>query len=227
MATFTTSSSELSTASTPTSPARIDLRFAAALLGPVLFLVGQALLPELPDSGRRAFDLMTAHRDQLMAARLFTAAGAFLLAFGAVHYVRAVPAGRGATLIRVGGTVFAVASFCNALSQAVAGYSTWTVTAPGFDESSGRYVVDHVEAGLVALPLQFWSIPAFALGGFLIAAALWRARVTPPWLPGLLAVGVVLAGALAGSGPVVALSQAPFTVALVLLGLLARNRDGA
>lgn len=198
----------------------------AAIVGPVLFLIGQALLPSLPMTMDGAYPLMVEHREQLMAARLLTAAGAFLLAFAAVHYARVVTAGRGARLLRVGAGVFGVASFCNALSQAVAGYATWTVTTPGFDEASARYVIEHIESGVVALPLGFWSIPAFALGALLMAAALWRSGSVPTWLPVLLAVGTVLAGALAGRGYVVGLTQAPVTAALIVMGVLAHRRDG-
>jgi hypothetical protein len=198
---------------------------AAAVVGPVLFLLGQALLPKLPEVMDRAYPLMVEHRDQLMAARLFTAAGAFLLAIAAVRYSRLVFTGRGVGLMGVGATLFGIGSFCNALSQAVAGYATWTVTSDGFDESSARYVIEHIESGAVALPLGFWSIPAFALGALLMAAALWRSGSAPTWLPVLLAVGTVLAAALAGQGPVVALTQAPVTAALVVMAVLAHHRD--
>jgi hypothetical protein len=197
----------------------------AAVTGPVLFLVGQALLPNLPMALDDAFPLMLDHRDQLMAARLFTAAGAFLLIFAAVLYARLVPSGRGARLMTIGAALFGVATFSNALSQAVAGYATWTVTVPGFDQPSARYVIEHVESGLVALPLGFWSIPAFALGCLLMAVAMFRSGTVPTWLPVLLAVGTVLAGVLAGRGPIVALTQAPATVALVVMAVLTHRAD--
>jgi hypothetical protein len=197
----------------------------AAVIGPVLFLVGQALLPNLPMALDDAFPLMLEHREQLMAARLFTAAGAFLLVFAAVLYTRLLPSGRGAKLMSIGAGLFGIATFSNALSQAVAGYATWTVTVPGFDQPSARYVIEHVESGLVALPLGFWSIPAFALGCILMAVAMWRSGSVPAWLPVLLAVGTVLAGALAGRGAIVALTQAPATVALIVMAVLAHRRD--
>jgi len=58
-----------------------------------------------------------------------------------------------------------------------------------------------------------------------MAVALWRSGSVPTWLPVLLAVGTVLAGALAGRGPIVALTQAPVTVALVVMAVLAHRRD--
>lgn len=199
---------------------------AAGVAGATLFLVGQALLPNLPMTLTEAFPLMVEHRDRLMAARLFTAAGAFLLAPAAVGFARLVPAGaRGSRLLRLGAGLFGVATFANALSQTVAGYSTYTVTAPGFDTGAGQAVVDRIGSGLVALPLGFWSIPVFAIGCLMMAAALFRSGRVPTWLPVLLAVGTVLAGVFAGRGPVVALTQAPATVALIAMALRVGRLD--
>lgn len=196
----------------------------SGIAGAVLFLVGQALLPNLPMTLTEAFPLMVEHRDRLMAARLFTAAGAFLLAPAAIGFARLVPKGaRGSQLMRLGAGFFGVATFANALSQTVAGYSTFTVTAPGFDTDAGQTVVDRIGSGLVALPLGFWSIPVFALGCLMMAVALFRSGRVPTWLPVLLAVGTVLAGVFAGRGPVVALTQAPATVALIAMALRVRD----
>lgn len=196
----------------------------AMLAGPVLFLVGQALMPTLPDSLDRAFPVMVEHREQLMAARLFTAAGAFLLVPAAVGYARLIPAGcRGARLLLVGAWAFGIATFSNALSQSVSGYATWVVSTPHVDASAGQYVVGNVESGLVAMPIGFWSIPGFVIGTLLIATALWRSRRGPSWVPVLIVLGAVLAAAFAGRGPIVALTQLPFTIALLALPLVVPN----
>ncbi len=210
-----------------TTPATLPSPLAVSgIAGAVLFLAGQALLPNLPMTITEAFPLMVEHRDRLMAARLLTAAGAFLLVPAAIGFARLAPKGaRGSRLLRFGAGVFGVATFANALSQAVAGYSTFTVTAPGFDTAAGQAVVDRIGSGLVALPLGFWSIPAFAIGCLMMAAALFRSGRVPTWLPVLLAVGTVLAGVFAGRGPVVALTQAPATVALVAMAVLVGRID--
>jgi len=191
-----------------------------AVAGALLFYVGQALLPSMPDDLDRAYAAMVEHRDRLMAARLATSAGAFLFVPAALGLARLIPQrGRGSRLLLAGAALFGIATFSNALSQAVAGYATWDATATGFDPTSGRTIVDTIESGIVALPLGFWSIPAFALGLLLMAAALIRSRWVPVWQPVLLAFGTVLAGALAGVGPLVVLTQAPFTVAFIALSL--------
>jgi hypothetical protein len=206
-----------------TLPSAIAL---SGVAGAVLFLVGQALLPNLPMTIEKAFPLMVEHRDRLMAARLFTAAGAFLLAPAAVGFARLLPTGsRGARLLRLGAGLFGVATFFNALSQTVAGYTTFTVTAPGFDAAAGRLAVDRIDEGLMALPLGFWSIPVFAIGCLLMAVALFRSRRVPTWLPVLLVVGTVLAGAFAGRGATVALTQAPATVALIAMAIRIQKLD--
>lgn len=190
----------------------------AAILAPILFLAGQALLPSLPNELAKAFPLFIEHRDQLMAARLLTAAGAFLLAPAALVYASA--AGLPATkTVVVGSTMFAIGTFFNALSQAVAGYATYAVTDPSVDPNAGRAVIDHLGQGVVGLPIGFWSIPMFAIGAIVMAIGLLRTRRTPIWMPVLLVIGPVLAGATAGLGPIVALTQLPVTVALIALAL--------
>lgn len=190
----------------------------AAILGPILFLIGQALLPSLPNDLAKAFPLFIEHRDQLMAARLLTAAGAFLLAPAALVYASA--AGRPATkTVLVGSTMFAIGTFFNALSQAVAGYATYAATDSSVDQDAGMAVFDQLGRGLVGLPIGFWSIPMFAIGAIVMAIGLLRTRRTPIWMPVLLIIGPVLAGATAGLGPIVALTQLPVTVALIALSL--------
>lgn len=198
----------------------------ATIVGALLFLIGQALLPSLPDDIGSAFTGMVRHRDRLMAARLLTSAGAFLLVAAAVGVaLRFRGAGRGGRLVLVSTTLFGVATFSNAVSQAVEGYVGWGATAPGADPATGRDLMDHLGTGLIGIPVGFWSIPAFALGGLLLAVGLWRTGRVPVWLPIALAGGVILAGAFAGRGYVVVLTQAPFTVAMVALGLTVWGRE--
>ena len=211
-----------------TAPLVLATLAACAVAGAVLFWIGQALFPVLPNDLEKAYPLMVEHRSVLMASRLLTAAGAFLLVPAAVGFSRLVPrAHRGGRLMFAATTIFGIATASNALSQAVSGYATWTVTAPGFDADSARTVIATIESGLVALPLGFWSIPAFALGAILMAVALWRSRLFPVWLPLLLGVGTVSAAAFAGQGLIVGLTQLPVTVALVLMGMRVLERSGA
>jgi hypothetical protein len=205
------------------------LAAAATHAGALLFLAGQALLPELPDDWDPAFAGMLAHRDQLMAARLLTAAGCFLLVVTGIAFADVLARrAHGSRTVRVGGTLFAVGAFFNALSQAVAGYATYAATTPGLDHAAGEAMLKRLTAGATGLPLDFWSIPVLALGALLVAVGLLVSRTPPAWLAALLIVGTVLAGALAGQGPVVALTQVPFTLALIILAVaFPRTADDA
>lgn len=197
-------------------PAVVTMVIAA----PLLFLAGQALLPVMPETLHGAYTVMLAHTNQSVIAQLLTAAGAFLLAPAAIVYCRNVPEGRGRRLLVGGAVAFGVATFFNALSQVVEAYTTQITTAPGIDRAVGEQVMGELDGGsLITLPLGFWSIPVFALAAIVMALGLLRSRRVPVWLPVLLIVGTVLAGALAGLGPIVALTQLPVTVALLVLGL--------
>lgn len=207
----------------PRVPTRHLVLGVSAVLAPLLFLAGQALLPALPEQAHRAFLAMLAHRDQLLAARLLTAAGAFLLVPAAVLYAHALPrGGRGRNVLVVGAAAFGIATFFNAVSQAVEGWTTYAVTAPGAHRGTGEAVVNSLGTGLVGAPIGFWSIPVFALGAVVMAVGLLMSRRISAWLPALLIIGTVLAAGLAGRGTIVGLTQLPFTVALILLGQQAR-----
>ncbi len=195
---------------------------ACALAAPVLFLIGQALLPSLPDTLPAAFDGMLTHRDQLIASRLFTTAGAFLFVPAAAVILHLVPAGtRGSRVLTVGSVLFGIGTFFNGLSQAVAGYATQAATSPEVTQEAGLAVMGQLGAGAVGLPIAFWSIPLFALGLLTMGVGLIRARAVPLWQPILLIVGTLLAAALAGMGPIVALTQAPFTAGFLALAITA------
>jgi hypothetical protein len=195
----------------------------ATVAGTVLFLAGQAALPVLPDTIEAAFPGMIAERDQLMASRLLTSAGCFLLVVTGIGFgtLLARRAGSSRTVL-AGAVLVTVGAFFNAVAQAVQGYATYAATGPGVAADSGREIVETVTAGAVGFPLSFVSVPVFALGCLVVVVAvgLFLSRSVPLWLPALLVVGTVMAGALAGRGPIVALTQAPVTVAFIALAMV-------
>lgn len=192
----------------------------ATALGATLFLAGQAALPVLPNAIKPAFDGMVAERDQLMASRLLTSAGCFLLVSTGIGIATLLARRAGSSrTVRTGGILLAVGAFFNAVAQAVQGYAAYAATGPGVAEESGRVIVEKITAGAVGFPLSFVSVPVFALGCLVVAIGLFMSRSVPVWLPSLLVVGTIMAGALAGRGPVVALTQAPATVALIALAI--------
>ena len=198
----------------------------AATIGALAFLAGQALLPELPNDLAPAFAGMVEHRDQLLAARLLTAAGCFLLVPAAVGYAGLVRRRDvGGTTLRVGATLLGIGAFSNAVSQVVQGYATHAATGATIDRTAGRAMVDHIASGAAAIPIGFWSIPAFALGCILVSVGLLRSRRVATWVPVVLIIGTVMAGAFAGQGPIVALTQAPATIALIVLAWFVAHTD--
>lgn len=199
------------------APARTRrLPTAVGIAGVLLFVIGQALFPALDRDPDLAFAQMLAARDQLIAARLCTVAGAFAL-LATVRPLGSLAPGRGRTVMVVGLTMYAAGTFLNGLSQAVNGYAAWATTAPGIDHAAAMPALLEIDAGVVGLPVAYWSIPLFGLGVLTVGVALLIAGSTPRWMPLLLLVGAVLAFATAGLGPIVALTQAPLAVALIAL----------
>ena len=200
----------------------------AAVAAPVLFLVGQALLPSLPDSLPAAFDAMLAQRDRVTAAQLVTAAGGFLFLPALAVVLWLVPPGTpGRSVLVTGAVLFGLGTFSNALSQVVEAYVMRAATAPGVPREAGLAVFGRLGEGAVGIPVGFWSIPAFALGLIVMASGLLRSRALPVWQPVLVITGTLLAAATAGIGPVVALTQAPLTAGLLAWSLTAARRGYA
>ncbi|PZU39348.1 MAG: hypothetical protein DI573_07325 [Microbacterium sp.] len=195
------------------TPSRI-LLLAAGIAAPILFVAGQALLPNLGRDPDEAFPLMLQYRDQLIVSRLLTTAGAYLLLPTLWLIARL-----GGKTTWVGAAIAAVGTFFNAVSQGVNGYAAWAVTAPGLDHTESMQSLLHLDQGAVALPVSYWSIPVFALGLVVLAIGLLIAKTSPRWMPSLLIVGVVAAFLTAGLGPIVALTQAPLAAALIALVL--------
>lgn len=198
-----------------------------AVAAPVLFLVGQALLPELPDDVAQAFDAIAAQRGRVLASGLLTSVGAFLFV-AAVPVLAALvaPGRRGAGVLRIGLALFGIGAFFDAVGEAVQTYAIDAATHPGVSRDAGLTVVQHLGTGVAGWLIGFWSIPVLAVGLVVAAVGLLRASWRPIWLPILLIVGVVLAMAFAGQGMIVALAQLPLTVALVGLALPVLRMDG-
>jgi hypothetical protein len=185
-------------------------RLIAAIAAPILFVAGQALLPNLGRDVDTAFALMLEHRDQLIVSRLLTVAGAFLL-IASLSYIKEL---KGA---RVGAIIAMVGTFFNAFSNGVNGYAAWGATAPGLDHVASMQTLLHLEDGLVGLPVSYWSIPVFGIGLVVMAVGLLITQSVPWWMPALLLLGVVTSFLTAGLGPIVALAQAPLAAAIIIL----------
>jgi hypothetical protein len=199
----------------------------ALLAAPVLFFVGYALHPDLPEDAASALAEVAEVRGQYLGAKLLVAVGALgLVPLVAVVARRVVASGRGGGLAIAGAALTIVGTVFNALSQATFGYLFWFATAPGVSRQAGLDVVAASQKeGLATLPVSFLSIPVFAVGLLLLAAALWRCGRVPRWVPVLLAVSDVLAGAI-GVGPLMLVAGVMVTAAF-LGALLTTREEGA
>lgn len=214
----------LSPAQAVTAPVGFRLRqlwiLFAIFTAPVLFIAGQAVLPELPDNFAGAFEGMVEHRDALLASRLLTAAGAFLFVPAIVGIWSLVPSrARGWWLCLVGGIVFAVGTWCNGLSEAVLGYATHAATSG--DPEAGRSVVLALdELGPIALPISYFVVIVFGVGVLMLAIGLLIARTMPIWQPLLLIIGALLSFSFAGIGMLSLLTNLPMVAAFWGMGVL-------
>jgi hypothetical protein len=166
------------------------------MAGPVLFDLGYVLHPDLPNDAAAALEAVADVRTQHATAKLMVAFGGLLIIALVVTLRRWLTPGRGRALSTVAVALVAVGAACNSLSQAVYGYLLYWATAPGVDPAAGLAVLEATQddGGPITLPVTFFSLPVYALGMVLLAAALWRAGSVPRWVP----VGIVLAAA-AGS----------------------------
>lgn len=173
------------------------------LAGPVLFDLGYALHPSLPDDVAGALTAVEPVRALLAGSKVMVAVGGVLIIALVLTLRRWLVPGRGRALATVGAGLIAVGMTFNSLSQATNGYLLYWASAAGVDPAAGRAVVEASVSsdGLVTLPVSFFSVPMFALGIVLFAAALWRAGTVPRWVPVAIVVAGVLAGAF-GTGPV-------------------------
>ena len=190
------------------------------LAGPVLFDLGYALHPSLPEDVAGALAAVEPVRAMHAGSKVLVAVGCLLIVVLVLALRRWLVPGRGRALATVGVGLVAVGMTFNALSQATNGYLLYWASAPGVDPAAGRAVVEASVSsdGLVTLPVSFFSIPLMALGIVLFAASLWRAGTVPRWVPVAIVVGVVLAASF-GTGPVLfavlALDVAAYGTALV------------
>lgn len=204
-------------------PARTAL--AVGLAAAPLFLVGQALLPSLPMDLPSAYAAMAEDRERVLAARLVTGLGAFLFLPAVLALARLVPRdARGRRTLLTGAALAAVGTSFNGLSQVAQGYGTHAATAPGVDPTSGQVVVGALGTGLSGLPIGYWSVPVFAVGLLVVAVALLLSRRVGAVWPSVLLVGLLLAFATAGTGPLVALTFLPFVLSCCRLQLVGLHR---
>lgn len=191
------------------------------IAGPILFDLGYALHPSLPEGAAAALDQVGDVRERYVAAKVTVAVGGLLMIGLVLTLRRYLVPGRGRALATVGVTLAAVGLAFNSLSQAAHGYVLFWAAAPAVDPAAGLAVLEAAQSteGVVTLPVSYWSVPMFALGLVLFAASLWWASTVPRWVPVAMVVAGFAAGAIA-TGPamlaVLAVDVAAYGTALVI-----------
>lgn len=175
------------------------------LAGPFLFDLGYALHPSLPEDVAGALAEVEPVRALAALSKVMVAFGGLLLIALVLTLRQRLVPHRGRTLVTVAAVLASVGLASNSLSQATHGYLLFWASDPALDPEAGLAILDvaHGSTDLVTLPVSFLSVPLFALGLLLFAAALWRAGTVPRWVPVAMVLGGVGAGAI-GTGPAMA-----------------------
>ena len=199
--------------------------FAGGLLlliaGPLLFDLGYALHPALPDDAAAALAQVGDVRVQHAAAKVAVAIGGLIMIGLLLTLRRYLVPDRGRVLATIGVVLATIGLAFNSLSQATHGYLMFWASAPGVDPAAGFAVLEQAQMseGWVTLPVSYWSVPLLALGVVLFAASLWWANTVPRWVPIAMVVAGFAGGAIA-TGPamlaVLALDVAASGTALVI-----------
>lgn len=155
------------------------------LAGPVLLTVGYAFHPDLPAGTAAALAEVEGQRDTHLAAKLLVALGSLLFVPLVLLVRRRAVPGRGRGLATAAALLCTTGFVLNAVSQVLWGYLLWFATAPAVPRAAGTAVVEASQEAplLPMLPVSFFSVPLFALGILILAAALWRAGTVPLWVP--------------------------------------------
>jgi hypothetical protein len=176
------------------------------LAGPLLFDLGYALHPSLPEDIATALAEVEPVRDRFVVSKVMVAFGGLVLIALVLTLRQRLIRGRGRTLATVASALAAVGLASNALSQATHGYLMFWASDPAVAPEAGASILEvaHGSSSLVTLPVSFLSVPLFAFGLLLFAVALWRAGTVPRWVPVLIVLGGIGAGAI-GTGPAMVL----------------------
>lgn len=198
-----------------------SLAIAACLvLGPLAILVEHLLLDPLSaDENAAQLALVAAHQPQYVAGNLAGLVGAVLLV-PAVLGVVALVRGKGAGLANSAGALLVIA--CVATGGVMtAGLLMARMADPGADRAQMAALLDRFTASAPGIVVVAAFVGGIAFGLWLLAAALWRSRLVPAWVPIVLALvpllDLVLSGEVVGAVAWIALLVAFGSIALTLV----------
>jgi len=187
--------------------AGIKLTGWALVLAPLLILTGEVLHPQRSAVPARQLEIVAQHPGTWYASHLLLFAG-IVLTLPAVAGLLFLLGGRARRLAAVGAglAVTGIACFVGLLTI---GFVVWQMASQDADRSQMAALFSRLfHAPGFIIPFQ--AVPlAFAAGMVILATALHRAAVTPPWAAlslGVGAVGLSLVGIVPGAAYAIAAS---------------------
>lgn len=187
---------------------------AAMVAAPLLIVIGNALHPVVAANSVDALlDTVAASPGRWILAKVLYAFGSLLLipALGSVVRISPRPA------VLIGAVLAGIGTGCNVMSQALTGYTAYSVIDLGIDRGAGAALLTgYDKLGAAGLPVSYAGVPVLLLGMIVVGVALIVNRDVPRTAAILLLVGTVAAG-LAQAGPLALIAGAPLVAAFVLL----------
>ena len=186
-----------------------------ALVGaPLLIVLGNAVHPVVTSRSAAALlGVVASAPERWLLAKVVYAFGSLLLIPALVAVARIRPS----TPMLTGAVLAGVGTGCNALSQALTGYTAYTVVERGVDRAAGAALLEgYDKLGAAGLPVSYATVPLLLAGLLTIGVTLLVTRATGRPAAILLLVGTLAAG-LVQAGPLALVAGAPLVAAFVLL----------
>ena len=199
------------------SPTRMRLgAYSLVAAAPVLFAADLVRSDHSGKAARQFAEVAARRTPELLSAGLFLI-GAVLLGLAAFGLAGTV-GGRGGRLASIGVAVSGIGALWIGIGRAMYSFLLYAATNTDLDHRGASTVFEGITDSLgftIFLPLLL----ALIGGPFLLGVGLWRARLTPPWVPALWLVGAIAFEAVEGDKLAEAATFGPMMLALATLGL--------
>lgn len=197
----------------------------AVVATPLLWLAAEAVSPTLKTSSAAQLTVIAAHPHRWYAYTVLLIAGTITLVPAAVGVAR-LTATRSPRLSAIGAALIGFSGIV-AVGDAATQFVTWQMVHAGADRTQMVALLNRYDNSAAASIFYLPGGLALLIGAAVLAAALWRADLTPRWVGVSLGLGLAvnLLGFMSSSIPVITVGAAVMTPPCLLLGrrLLART----
>jgi hypothetical protein len=211
--------------SPPQTGAALRIGAVVALVSaPLLIVAGNALHPVVAaNSAAALLDAVAGNPGRWIAAKLLYGCGSLLLIVAMASVVRLSPR----PVILVGAILAGIGTGFNAMSQALTGYTAYTVIEVDVDRTAGGKLLESYDTlGAIGFPVSFATVPVLLIGMITVGIGLIVAKVVP-WPAGALLIVGTLSAGVVQAGPWALLAGAPLIGAFVLLARARLTLDPA